>query len=403
MISHNDTEQKKPRIIILGGGFAGIRTALSLLRTCGDRIALTLISDRSDFHYYPGLHRIVGGHDATICSIPLEKIFHGYDISIIQDTITELDLAKKVITGKHGNEYHAEYLVLGLGSETEYFNIQGLAEASFNLQSVEGGERLRDHFKKLFALHANADREEKVVGLHITVVGAGPAGVDLAGEIAVFTKKLAHLHHIPESYVTVDIVEAGERLLAMMHPRVSELAEKRLRKLGVNVYLNRDLIKEGSWTIYLKDMTIGAKTLIWTAGVKANALYKSVPNLTFGRKGRIVVDEYLQPTGYPDVFAVGDSADTQYAGLAQTALHDGRFVSEVIMSRITETPPPPAYIPKPVAYNIGVGPHWSIMVLGKVIIHGRIASWMRTLIDMMFFVSILPVREVWKLYTPFKK
>lgn len=389
--------QKGRHIIIAGGGFGGVRASLDLDKClpAGDRI--TLVSKNSSFEYYPGLHHIIGQSNRSITSIPLVDIFAQTRVSIVTESITACDPATKTITLGNGAQLTGDMLVLGLGSQTEYFNIKGLEETAFGLKSVEQAMRLRHHIEQLFVDYTNVSGAERVIGLHFVVVGGGPAGTDLAGELAHLRDVLCKKHNILKSFVTIDIIEAAPRILPMMSESVSQKVEKRLRVLGVNVLQNRNLVREGSWTVFLEDMKIGAKTLVWTAGITTNEFYTTVPGLALVKKNRVAVDASLQAKGFENIFVIGDAADTPYAGLAQTAIHDGAFVARAVCAGLTGKPKP-VYVPKPVAYNIGVGPRWSVFVIGPVVVTGIFAYWMRAVIDFKFFTSILPLRNVLKLF-----
>jgi NADH dehydrogenase len=210
-------------------------------------------------------------------------------------------------------------------------------------------------------------------------------------------KSLAKKYGVIESLVTVDLIEAASRVLAMLPEPVSHRVEKRLRDLGVTVLCNRDLKKQESWTIELADMTMGAKTVVWTAGIITNELVKKIEGLTLMKKNRVAVDEFLQVKGAQNIFCIGDVADTPYAGLAQTALYDGEYVAVVITNKIAGKKFH-AYTPKPNAFNIGVGPMWSVMQVGSFVSYGFFPYVFRTLIDIKFFLSILPISKVWNLY-----
>lgn len=386
------------KVLIIGGGFAGIRTALDLTKKPGFEI--TLISKNPNFEYYPGLHKMISTRKQAVVQVPLETIFKNKKVNVILDTVTAVDIEQKTATTTNGT-YSGDFLVLALGSQNEYFGIAGLPEMAYGFKSVEEALKLRGHIEQLFENHTKTDKAETVVGLHTVIVGAGPNGVDLAGELAVFTKHLAQKYQIPESFVTIDLIEAGPRVLNMMPEIVSHHATARLRNLGVNVLCNRDLKKEGSWTVDLADMKVGAQTLIWTAGIISNELVTKIQGVKLGKRNRVAVDNYLQIKSdmkiYKDVFCIGDIADTQYAGLAQTALSDASYVAKVI-TRSCAHKDLINYSSKPVAYNIGVGPRWSIFVIGSFSFFGFLPYVLRTFIDIKFFLSILPLRNVWKLY-----
>lgn len=386
------------KVLIIGGGFGGIRTALDLAKKSD--IEVTLISKNPNFEYYPGLHKMLGLSDVITTEVPLKVIFKDKKVNLVIDTVISVDIeTKTVMTATQS--FQGDFLVLAVGSQTEYFGITGLSEMAYGFKSVAEAQKLRQHIETAFEKHTKTDKAETVVGLHMVIVGAGPNGVDLAGELVDLDKHLAKKYGILESFITIDLIEAGPRVLGMMPESVSTAVERRLRSLGINVLCNRDLYREGSWTIDLADMTLGAQTLIWTAGISSNELVTRIQGLKLGKRNRITVDKHLQVKNdtktFTDVFCIGDIADTQYAGLAQTALADGAYVAQTI-SRECRGKQCSDYSPKPVAYNIGVGPRWSVLVIGKFELFGLIPYIVRTLIDIKFFLSILPVREVWKLY-----
>lgn len=382
------------KIVIVGAGFAGIRAALDLC--CSPASEIVIISNNSDFEYYPGLHKIVGVSSRPTYRVALEKIFAGKPVSIIIDTVTAVDPQLKTVTMSSGT-IAADVLILALGGQTDYFNIQGLRDTAYGFKSVAEAKRLRAHIEDLFEKHAKTEKTETVIGLHMVVVGAGPNGVDLAGEMAAFGKMLAKKHSIAESFLTIDLVEAGPRILGILPESVSHRVEQRLRILGVNVLCNRDLKKDESWTVTFADTTIGARTLVWTAGVTSNELVTKITGLSLGKRNRIAVDDFLQAKGFEDVYCVGDIADTPYAGLAQTALYDGTHVAKAILAKASGKNMK-TYIPKKTAFNIGVGPKWSVMQVGSFVSYGIIPYIIRTLIDIKFFLSILPFDYVWNIY-----
>lgn len=390
-----DTQTQKQRVIIIGGGFGGIRTALSLEKT--KNCEITLISELDSFEYYTGLHKLVGVSNHGIARIPLATIFKNTSVKIIQTRVTAIDSKQKTVTCRDGNQLSADYLVLAIGSQTEYFGISGLPEMSFGFKSYAEAMRLRNHVESMFTKHATTEKAESVIGLHMVIVGGGPNGVDLAGEMAVLAKKLTKDHGIIESLVTIDLIEASSRVLSMMPESVSHRVEKRLESLGVNVLCNRDLKKQSSWTLTLADMTLGAKTVVWTAGVTTNEFVKQIPGAILGKKSRIAVDEFMQMQGFQNLFCIGDVADTPYSGLAQTALYDANYAAYVIDAKIKGNEFH-SYTPRPNAFNIGVGPRWSVMKIGSFTMTGIIPYVLRTVIDIKFFLSILPFREVWRLY-----
>lgn len=382
--------EKQPiSVLVVGGGFAGITAALRLSKKLPGAM-ITLVNPRPYFEYYPAMYRVVTGSSPLQACVPLSEIFSCCsNVNLVQDSIVDIDPRTRTAIGASGRTYEAEYAIVAVGTENTYFNIKGVEEHSFSFKSIPQALRLRKRLHELFERAQTMETEERLLSLHFVVVGGGPSGTELAGEMAHYTRKLARKHGIPETFVTVDLVEAAPRILPAMPEEVSEKALRRLRRLGVNVYPNRILVKSESWTVFMKDMNVGAKTLVWTAGIKANSLFTKLTELEYDGKGRVVVDEYLQAKGYGDFYIAGDNASTQFSGLAQTAITDGTFIADDIIARVRRKARP-IYESKPVAYDVPIGPGWGVLVIGKVKIYGWIPWWMRHIIDLRFFLSILP-------------
>lgn len=389
-------QSENTHVIIVGGGFAGVRTALDLdRRNRNNEFTITLISNNDFFEYYPAMYRVVTGSSSIRVKIPLSDIFENTSVQLVHDTIIDINPTEKKVHGMLGDIYRGDKLVLALGAEINYFNIEGLEEVSFNFKSVDRALDLRKHIHRLFKSYNEEDREAALVALNFVIVGAGPSGVELAGEMALYTKALANKYDVPESLVCVNLVQSSGRVLPTFTEKVSKRALKRLRNLGVTVLLNRTLIQGRSWTALLKDMKMGTRTIIWTAGVKTNQVYTTLASdFEFDGKGRVVIDDYLQAHGHEGVYVAGDNASTTYSGLAQTALHDGSFIADHIVrthrGRIARS-----YTPKEVAFDVPVGPGWAALVIKGYSFFGRIPWIIRHIIDFKFYISILPFKKAW--------
>ena len=389
-------ETRNPHTVIVGAGFTGISCALRLATLLPD-MSITLVSDKDYFEYYPALYRVVTGSSPLQACIMLSDIFDRFsNVSCVQDRIVDVDLGSNKVIGEQG-VYTGDYTVLGVGSENTYFNIEGVAELSFNFKSIHQALHLKERVHELFENSRDVSPEEKLLNLHFVIVGGGPSGVELAGELAWYTKHLAHEYNIDESFITIDLIEAGSRILGRMSKKISQRATQRLRMIGVNVYANRMLVKDESWTVFLKDMKIGSKTVIWAAGVRNNTLFESMPEFEYDGKGCVVVDDYLQAQGFENIFIGGDNARTEYSGMAQTALYDGNYIAEIIALKQSDSNLK-KYTPRTVSYDIPVGPGWAVLVHWGITLYGRTAWWMRHLIDLRFYLSILPIRKALRIF-----
>lgn len=383
------------KVLIIGGGFAGIETARKLAKMGLKNVSVTLISNKSYFEYYPALYRVVTGASPIEVCVPLTDMIPK-NVEIVLDSAMAIDLSAKTVTGVTAT-YTFDYIVLALGSETTFFNLPGLPDLAHGFKSVKEAVALKKHLHLLFEGESKSEKSDLVSHFHIVIVGGGPSGVEVAGDLTAYMHKLSTHYGVDPSLVTIDLIESNNRLVVATHPEASARILGRLRKLGVNVFLNRQLVSEEVEQIYLKDMSMKAKTLIWTAGTMINNLFSSIEGLSFSPKKRVLVDEQMRAVGFEYVFVAGDAASTAYSGLAQTAIYDGAFIAENI-NRTINGKTLKQYIPKPTAFSIPVGEDWGVLVWGKIRLYGRVAYWFRHAIDFIYFAGVLSPRKLISLF-----
>ncbi len=377
-----------PRVVVVGGGFAGIAAIQSLVRS-GVRCEILLVTKSATFEYYPALYKLVTGALAIEVSVPYTVMKRFKGVQIETGVFVSADPARQVITLEGGKEIAYDYLVLALGSETNYFGIAGLPELSLSFKSVKEAFRLKRHFCDLLGVAMNLSRQEAVAKLHTVIVGGGPSGVELAGDLTHYLKDLAKSFNVDPSLVTIDLIESAPRILAALPEQVSQKAEQRLRKLGVNIYVNRAVTGQNINEVTMGSMEFVTNTVIWTAGTRINSAYKQLPGAVFDQKGRIVVDEHLALPSDNHVFVIGDGAGTAYSGLAQTANHNGKYLGRHIGNLIQNKRSAP-YRPHPVSFVIPIGNFWALFVHGKSVFKGLIPWMLRSAVDFKYFTSIVP-------------
>ncbi|MDP3993354.1 MAG: FAD-dependent oxidoreductase [bacterium] len=378
---------QRHRVIVVGGGFGGIRAAQHLARH-SDEFDITLISDKPHFEYHAALYRVVTGRSPLEVCIPLSTIFEDSPVKIIEDTIQTIYPKTKQILGQDGSKYRYDSLILALGSENAYFDIPGLKEHSFTLKSINDALHLKRHIHEIFIDAAIALKNGQRQPIHLVLVGGGPTGVELSGELAVYARQMAAHHHLDPNTIIIDLFETSDRLLGMLDRNISKMAFERLHRLGVNIFLNTPITENRIEAAYLADIKLKTKTLIWTAGVMTNRLYAKIKGLTFNNRGRVLVDLSMQAKGVDGVYVVGDAAASIYSGMAQTALYDGVFVAESIRRKLHGRPLA-TYLPNQPISAIPIGPGWAIVVTKSGIYSGRLGWVLRRLADFRFFCSIL--------------
>lgn len=386
-------------IVIVGGGFAGVACALALARENLPDTKIRLISAKPHFEYHAALYRLVTGSSPLEVCIPLREIFEGTlreRVEVIQDEIIALDKATQDITGKSGKVYHYDQLVLGLGSETNYFGIPGLKEYSYGMKSVDEALHLKQHITETL-LTCKIDvtnKVEQICAANFVVIGAGATGVEMAGQLIVYARTLAAAHGVDPSLVSVELIEGAPKILPALPKEFTDRIEHHLRGLGVNIFLNRSIEREECEQVFLKDMQIKARTVIWTAGVKASGVYEAL-GFAVDKRGKVPVDECLTATGEKNIFIAGDGAATAHSGWAQTAMYDGKYIARVIAA-LSKHRPLPTYAAKPAFNAIPAGPEWAGVLYGSMRFYGRFGWWLRRLADFRVFLSILPFHAAWK-------
>ncbi len=398
-------EKKIPNIVIVGGGFAGIAT-IKKLKKLDVKANITLVSKSDIFEYYPALYKLVTGALPIEVSVPIDVIFKNQNIEFKKETFINLDEEKQIIITKNSTDkesiFSYDYLVLALGSETNFFNIKGLPELSYSFKSVDAAIKLKKHFCDLFKDSKDLTKEQLVSMLHVVIVGGGPSGVELAGDLKHYLIDLAKHHKTDPSFITIDLIEASNRILPTLPEKVSIIAEARLRKMGVNIFTNRALASQEIEEVFLKDMKMSSHTVIWTAGTRINDTFNKIPGIILDDHKRVMVSDFLSLSKDNNVFIAGDGAATKYSGLAQTAIDHGNYIATNI-SKLEKGEKTNIYNPKTPSFVIPIGNYWAIFNHNNFVMSGFLPWILRSLIDMKYFIQIVPIKYVLTVFQKGKK
>ena len=257
---------KTTRVIVVGGGFAGIKVVREMANIPG--ISLTLISDQLDFRYSPALWRTATGGSKRESTIPIldlvAKVNNG---RFVQAKVTKIDRAEKIIITEDGQKFDYDFCVLALGVVTSYFGIEGLDVFSYSIKSAHEVERLKRH------LHEQLTHDHKFDKSY-AIVGAGPTGVELAAALGEYLRKIAKRHKIRADKVKIELIEAADRILPSLSAKAAEKAGKRLEKLGVNVLTKQKVMGATKNTLKVDNRIVHTHTVVWTAGVTNNPFFK---------------------------------------------------------------------------------------------------------------------------------
>lgn len=374
-------KHQKQHIVIVGGGFGGVKTALELAKH-RNIFEITLVSDRPDFWYFPTLYHTATGGTRAQSSISIKHLLKGTHVKFVEGRVKTFDRATKIMRLEDNTPLQYDKLVLALGVVTNYFGIPGLAEFSYGIKSVGEAEELKRH------LHDQIMDEGKP-DLNYIVVGGGPTGIELAGSLGTYLRFIMKHHGIKDRKIHIDLVEGNKHLMPRMPKSVGKAIERRLRRLGVKLYLGKAVQGETADELTVSGKPIRSHTVVWTAG-QANNPFFNENNFAISPRKKVVVDEFLRAE--KDIFVIGDNAETMYSGMAQTAVYDAEFVALNFVKEL-EGEPKLAYRPKKPVYVTPAGPRWAAVEWGSVHLYGKLGWFLREAGDFVAFTDIEPLPE----------
>jgi NADH dehydrogenase len=344
------------RVVVVGGGFGGLNVTRAL---DGAGVDVTLV-DRTNHHLFqPLLYQVATGILAPGLIAPALRsvVKEEKNARALLADVQDFDLDRRVVraTGPDGRSLELPYdtLVVAAGATHSYFGKNEFAEYAPGMKTIEDARYLRDGILAKFEMAELAtDPAERAEWLTFVVIGAGPTGVELVGQIA----ELAHTV-LPQDYRSVNtreariiLLEGAGAVLPPFAPKLQEYTKKRLEQMGVEVRLNSLAVDMDHESITVKGPdgleTIRTRTRIWAAGVQASPLARLLADkagVETDRAGRIPVNPDCTVPGHPEVFAIGDMVSlNKLPGVAQPALQEGKYVGKVIKARVRgEDPPPP--------------------------------------------------------------
>lgn len=323
----------KPKIVILGAGYGGIITATRLQKTLSANEADITLVNKNSYHYQATwLHENAAGtlhHDRT--RLDIKDVINQDKINFIQDTVTQIKPEEKKVFLSNG-ELDYDYLVVGLGFESETFGIKGLKEHAFSIANINAARQIREHIEYSFSKYYNTPVEKRDELLTIIVGGAGFTGIEFVGELANRVPELCKEYDIDRDLVRIICVEAAPMVLPGFDPELVDYAVSQLEKKGVEFKIGtaiKECTEEG--IIVAKgdvEEKINSATVVWAAGVRGNALVEQAGFEAM--RGRVKVTKDMRVPGNDDVFIVGDSAllideasNRPYPPTAQIAIQQG--------------------------------------------------------------------------------
>jgi NADH dehydrogenase len=346
----NIPQSNNPRIVIIGGGFAGIALAKKLKNK---KVQVVLL-DKHNYHtFQPLLYQVAtGGLEAGSIAYPIRKVIQEYnDFYFRLTSVKEIDTVNQKVIAEIGDLSY-DYLVIATGSKTNYFGNKEIERNAMGMKTIPQSLNIRSLILENFEQAVlTKDQPEKDALINFVLVGGGPTGVELAGALAEMKKAILQKDYpdLDINKMQINLVQSGDRILNTMSEKSSAEAEKFLINLGVTIWKNVRVTNYDGRTITTNsDLIFETATVIWTAGVQGAKIAGLDAKSLVEKVDRIRVNQYNQVVGYNNIFAIGDIASMEtenypqgHPMMAQPAMQQGELLGENLVKLLNKKPMEP--------------------------------------------------------------
>ncbi len=328
--------RRRPQVVILGGGFAGLHAARALGRMAVD---VTVVDRRNHHTFQPLLYQVALGvlSPADIAQPIRTVLRHEKNVEVFMDEAVSLDPTNNAVLLRSGARLEYDYLILATGSTHSYFGHDDWAKLAPGLKTVEDATEMR---RRIMLAYELAERETVETGSHpplnFVVIGGGPTGVELAGAIRDISSLYLYedFRHIDTRKTRVILIEGGPHILPSYPEDLQRKAVEQLEHMGVEIITGKQVTDVQPGFVSMGGERIEALVTLWAAGVQASPLGKLL-GVPVNKRGAVIVDQYLNPPGYKKIFVCGDLADVtengrQLPGVAQPAMQMGDHAAKMI-------------------------------------------------------------------------
>jgi NADH dehydrogenase/putative oxidoreductase len=381
-----------PHVVIVGAGFGGMACATGLRR---ERVRVTLI-DRRNYHLFqPLLYQVATASlSPGDIAVPIRSFFRDDpEVTALCGTVTGVDPVRQLVHVE-GRQLRYDYLVLATGASHGYFGNDRWAAYAPGLKFVEDAVAMRGRILGAFEqAELSEDPEEQARCLTFVICGGGPTGVELAGAIAELARHglAGEFRRIDPATARIILVQSGERVLPSFPEALSAAARRALERLGVDVRVSSRVEAIDQAGAVVNGMRIEAGTILWAAGVVASPAAMWL-NQEADRAGRLKVSTDLSVPGWPNVFAVGDTAaaawdGTTVPGVAPAAKQGGAYVAAVLRARLRGEAPPPPFRYRSRGSLATIGRRQAVADFGWTTLSGSVAWWLWGAVHVFFMLG----------------
>ena len=397
------------RILIIGGGYAGVKAAKTLHRKYRkDRSVEITLVDRNRFHtLMTELHEIAGDRvpQASV-KISYDRIFSGTRVNVVHDEILQVDFEGNEAEGRIGR-YPYDYVIISTGGEPADFGIPGIREHSLSLWSLDDALLIRGTLERNFRKASlEPDPAERRKLMTVAVAGAGFTGVELVGELIEYLPTLCRKYDLPDDEVAIYNVEAMGHILDMLPETQRQKAAQYMEKKGVEIRTNALIVKAEEGVFHFKDGTsLEAATLVWTCGVKGSCFLGCL-DLKEGKAGRMEADRTMRSPGKENIFLAGDGVwimeDTRpnpqiveaAEQTAETAAHNIIAAIEAAAGR-GDKAHPVEFKGQYHGFMVSIGSKYAVSYTGGIALSGFLAVALKHVVNIYYQLSVVGINGVW--------
>ncbi|WP_320127461.1 FAD-dependent oxidoreductase [uncultured Sphaerochaeta sp.] len=400
---------EKKRIVILGGGYAGVHAAKKLHKAfhkMQDKIEVILIDKNRHHILMTELHEIAGNRvDEESVKISYDRIFAGKMVTIVQDEITSIDFTAQKLQGKK-QSYQYDQLIISTGAEAADFNIPGVKDHAFYLWSLEDALRIKAHVELMVKeASTELDKEKRAQMLTFVVAGGGFTGVELVGEFIEWLPLLCKKYGVDYSEINLINCEALGSILNMLPEKPRAKAVKYMQKKGVKILVNSLIVNADSEGFTTKDGTeFKTKTLIWTCGIKGSDFCSALP-ITDGKRGRKQVNEFMQCPDHDNVYLAGDGLwylenNNPVPQIVEAAEQTAATAADSIIQTVKGQMGLKTKISKPFKSNfhgfmVSIGGKYAVSHTGGISLSGFFAQMLKHLVNMYYQAGVCGINGAW--------
>src|SRR5919205_1136110 len=401
LTARTDAGGGRPRVVVVGSGFGGLFAAQALRRAPVD---VTVIGKTSHHLFQPLLYQVATGilSEGEIAPATREILRRHENTRVVLGEVTDIDLAARTVTSHvlgRVTVHPYDELVVAAGAGQSYFGNDRFAEFAPGMKSIDDALELRGRIFGAFELAELAETQEEVDRLMtFVVVGAGPTGVEMAGQIAELARRTLRrdFRHIDPTTARIILLDAAPMVLPTFGEKLGGRARRQLNRIGVEVQLGAMVTEVDPDGLEVKDADgqvrrINAATKIWAAGVQASPLGRMLGEQTgaeVDRAGRIAVQPDLTLPGHPEVHVVGDMISlNRLPGVAQVAIQGGRFAADAIQARLARRPTKPEFHYHDKGSMATISRFSAVADIGKFKFSGFIAWVLWLVVHIMYVVG----------------